>query len=234
MVKRHIKRLVAPKSWPISRKGSKFVTRPNPGAHPLERAMSINLLTKELLNYAKKTREVKKILNAGNILVDNTARKDYAFAVGLMDVISIPETDEFFRLVLNKKGKLVLQPLKKEESNIKPCKIIGKTILKKKKIQLNLFDGKNIITEEDNYKVGDTVLYDLRDKKIKGLLKFERGALIYLYDGKYVGTIATLQDIKAFYGSQPSIIKLKPKDGNEFETLKEYAFVINDKVIKEQ
>lgn len=233
MVKKHIKRLVAPKSWPINRKGTKFVTRPNSGAHPLERAMPLNLIIKLLLSYAKKTREVKKILNAGKILVDNAVRKDYKFAVGLMDVISIPETNEFFRLILNKKGKFILQSLNKEESNIKPCKVIGKTILKKKKIQLNLFDGKNIIIEEDSYKVGDTVLYDLKDKKIKGVLKFGNGALIYLFGGKYTGTVATLQDIKSFYGSQPSMIKLKLKDGSEFETLKDYAFVVNDKMIKE-
>ncbi len=233
MVQRHLMRLVAPKSWIISRKGSKFVTRPNPGAHPLERCMPLNLLIKDILKYAKKTREVKKILNAKKILIDNIPREDFKFGIGLMDVISIPETDEHFRLLLNKHGKFFIQSITKSNANMKPCKIVGKKILKKKKVQLNLFDSRNVLVDKDNYKVGDTVLYDLSSKTIKGLIKFEKGALVYIMHGKYCGNIAVLENVTDYYGSQPSTIKLKSKEGGEFETLKEYAFVINNDIIKE-
>ena len=150
-----------------------------------------------------------------------------------MDVISIPETDESFRLILNKKSKFILHPLNKNEANIKPCKIVGKKILKKNKIQLNLFDGKNILLEKDAYKVGDTILYDISAKTIKESLKFEKGALIYIVGGKYSGETGKLESVTNFYGSQPSIIKLKLKDGSEFETLKDYAFVVDNNTIKE-
>lgn len=233
MVQRHLIRLVAPKSWIISRKGNKFVTRPNPGAHPLERCMPLNLLIKDMLKYAKKTREVKKILNAKKILVDNVPREDFKFGVGLMDVISIPETDEHFRLLLSKNGKFFMQNINKSDANIKPCKIIGKKILKKKKVQLNLFDSRNVLVDKDNYNVGDTVLYEFSSKMIKGLIKFEKGALIYIMHGKYGGNVAVLENVTNYYGSQPSTIKLKSKEGSEFETLKEYAFVIDNSIIKE-
>src|SRR3989344_6450651 len=112
----HIKRLAAPKTWPIERKKTKWVTRPNPGSHPLERCLSLNFVLKEMLQYAKTSREVKKILNQEKISVDSKVRKDPHFPVGLLDVLTIKDTNEHFRVFLNKKGKLMLHKIKKEES----------------------------------------------------------------------------------------------------------------------
>ena len=53
MVKNHLSRLNAPKSWPIKRKGIKFITRPGAGAHCLDEGISLSLVIKELMKYAK-------------------------------------------------------------------------------------------------------------------------------------------------------------------------------------
>ena len=63
MVKRHLSRLTAPKSWPIKRKSTKWITRPHPGPHTLKNCMSLNIVLKNILKYAKTTKEVKKILD---------------------------------------------------------------------------------------------------------------------------------------------------------------------------
>lgn len=229
MVKRHLSRLNMPKNWPIKRKGTKWITKSNPGPHPLYRSISLNLTVKEMLGYAKLTREVKKILNNKEILIDKKIRTDHKFPVGLMDTIEVSKTNQYFRLLLNKKSKFVLLPIKKEESGIKPCKIINKTVLKNKKIQLNLYDGKNIIVDKDVYKVGDTLILDLEKKNIKNSIKLEKGSLVYLTGGKHTGFVGTIKDIYSSNSLYPNKIVFIA-DNQKYETLRKYAFVINNEV----
>ncbi len=224
MVKKHLSRHKAPKVWPISTKERRWIARPLPGPHKLKNCITLNLLLKNIMKQAKTTRDVKKILNDKKILIDNKPRKDYRLPLGLMDTISVPELDEYYRLFIDEKGKFFLLPLKKEEANIKPYKIIGKKILKNKKIQLNLYDGKNLLVDKNDYQVGDTILLDLSKNKITTHIKFDKGNLIFLTGGKHIGRVGVLEDIN----KQLGIIKIKIKD-DKFDTSKEYAFVIGEK-----
>jgi len=225
MTKNHIKRLAAPKTWPIERKKTKWIAKPLPGPHPLDNGMTIKLILIDILKYAKSAKEVKKILNEGKILVDNKIRKEEKFPVGLFDVISIPDTNEHFRILLNKKGKFFLHPIKKEESTIKPRKIIGKTILKNKRIQLNFYDGTNKLIDKDEYKVFDTVIFNLVKNEIKEHINFEKGSIVFIYSGKQVGLTGEIEEIKNFNNTQKPLITIS-KDKDKLQTLKKYAFVI--------
>lgn len=194
MVKRHLKRLAIPKSWDIKKKSNKFTTRPVPGAHSFELGMPLNLIIRDLLNYAKTNREVKKILNNKEILVDDKTRKDYRFITGFMDIISIPKLKENYRIILNKKGNLFLLQITEQEAKIKICKIIGKKLVKGK-TQLNLFDSRNVLVDKDNYKVGDSVVIEIPTQKIKEHLKLEKGTSVFVMGGKKIGTIGAVEDI---------------------------------------
>lgn len=220
MVKRHLKRLVAPRSWKIKRKGITFVTRPRPGMHSKKNSTSINIVLRDMLNYAKTTRDVKVILSKGDVLVDGKQRKDHRFSVGVMDLIEIAKTKECFRVLLNKKGNIFLVKLKPDETKIKLCKIVGKTVIKKGKIQLNFSDGRSIIVDKNNYKTGDTLAIQLPEQKIKEHLKFEKGSFVYLSGGKHKGESGIIDEIK------DSIIRVKSESGEIFETSKKLAFVI--------
>ncbi|MEK6839814.1 MAG: 30S ribosomal protein S4e, partial [Nanoarchaeota archaeon] len=105
----------------------------------------------------------------------------------------------------------------------KSCKIIGKHTLRKKKIQINLYDGKNIVVDKDSYKVGDTVI--VAEGKIKRHIKLEKGSLIYLTGGKHIGKVGKLIDITKFKGMENDRIIMETKEG-KIETLKDYVFVI--------
>lgn len=217
-MKKHLKRLASPKSWPIKRKISKWITRPNPG-YKLERCMALNTILKEILSYVNTTRECKKILNEGKVVVNKKIRKDHKFSVGFMDVLEFPLIDEYYRVLLSNKGKIVLKKINKKESNFKLSKVIGKKILKKGKIQINLEDGRNFIIEKNGYKVNDSVLINLSDGKIKEHLKFEKGNLVLIIGGKHIGDICILEKIE----KDKVIVK---KNDKKFETLKDYAFVV--------
>jgi len=220
MVKRHLKRLVAPRSWKIKRKGITFVTRPNPGMHSKKNSTSINIVLRDMLGYTKTTRDIKMVIADKGILVDKKQIKDYRFSVGVMDLIEMPKINKSFRILLNKKGNLYPVEIKGDETKIKLCKIVGKSVIKKGKIQLNLNDGRNIIIDKNNYGTGDTLVIQLPEQKIKEHLKLEKGAFVYLSGGKHKGESGIIEEIK------DSKIKVKSKYGGSFQTSKKFAFVV--------
>ena len=218
----HLKRLTVPKSWSIKKKETTFIATPMPGPHKKNSAVTLNIILKDFLNMAGTTREVKKIFHEKNVLVDGIPRKDHRFPVGIMDIVTIPSVNQSYMLVYSEKGKFILKKLPSDPKE-KHCKITGKHILPKKKIQVNLYDGKNVLVDKDTYKVGDTVI--LSGGKIKRHLKLEKGALIYLIGGKHIGTTGKLMEIKKFKGIENDRIIMETKQGS-IETLKDYAFVI--------
>ena len=218
MVKKHLKALAAPVTWPVKRKGVKFILRPQPGKK-FEFSMPVALVFKTLLKYCKTMKEVKSILQDKEILVDGTRTKEPKFLLGVMDVLSLPVSGEHYRMLISRSRKLHLHQITKEESSVKISKILGKTTLKGRLTQLNLNDSRNIILKEDNYKVQDSLLISLPDQKIKAHYPMEHGSYAYIVSGSHVGEhggiVAVTKDL----------VKVKLKD-SEFETPKESVIVV--------
>lgn len=228
-MKTHMKRLAAPRTWPIKRKGPgiRFIARPLPGPHSMQESMPLVVILKEILKIAKTTREINAVLQSGKIFVDGVVRKEKYFPVGLMDSLSLD--NEHYRILINTKGQLYLKKITKEQTNLKPHKIIDKTILKGGKIQLNLFDGKNILVKENSYKVGDTLI--MTKNEIKKHLKFGKGSYVYLTGGYHIGKCGAIDEILVFPGSEPTRVIIKDGE-NRMEGLKKYAFVVEESFVK--
>ena len=221
MAKNHLTRLAAPKTWHIKRRGELFITKSNPGPHSSSLGIPLNILLKEILHYSNSTGETKKVLKSNEIKIDGRLRKDFRFPVGVFDTIEFTKINEYFRIILNRRGHLSLIKISKEESSIKPSKIIGKTMVKGK-MQLNLYDGKNLLVDTGEYNVGDTLMISLPEQKIKNYLKLDKKATIFLIGGKHIGEVGKVEDIienKIIY---------KDSAGNLVETSKSYAFVIGE------
>lgn len=220
MGKSHIKRVSAPKSWPISRRSTKWVIRCNPGPHSLEDSMPIGVFIKEILNYVSNTKETKFILNEGQVMVNGKVRKDQKFQAGIMDVLSIGKDN--YRIIINKKGQIVPIKIKEDEAKICLKQVINRKTLKGNKIQVNFKDGTNLLSKEKYHK-GDTVVFV--DGKIKEHIKIGKGVSIYILGGKKVGCHGIVKEIINNNGLQePKIIFAQGEE--EFETLQKYAFVI--------
>ncbi len=218
----HLKRLTAPSSWSLKKKATTFIATPMPGPHKKRTSLTLNMVLKEMLKLAKTTREVKRILHEGKILVDNKVRREYRFPVGVMDTITIPSLNASYIILYTEKGKFMLKKLS-TNSQEKICKITGKHTLPKKRVQVNLYDGNNILVDKDTYKTGDSVI--LSKGKINRHLKLEKGAMVYLIGGKHIGKTGKLLEIKKFKGIENDRIIMQTKEG-KIETLKDYAFVI--------
>ncbi len=217
-MKSHLKRLAIPKTWQIKKRGITFATRPSPGPHPINLGIPLKVVIRDILGIAKNSKEVKKVLYNNEILVDGIRRKELKFPVGIMDVIEIKKTNQEFRVVLDK-GKIGLIPIDKKETSFKPCKITGKSKVRGK-TQLNLYDGKNILVDKDDYKTGDTIVISLPKQEIKEHIKLQKGCFIYLIGGKHSGDIGRIEDIIS------NKITYKRESGETIETLKKYVFVI--------
>jgi len=116
MVKQHLKRLASPRTWPIAKKISVFVARPNPGPHKLEHQVPITVFLRDIVGVAQNTKEVKRMLHLKKVLVDGSVIHDNKRPVGLMDVVSIPEAGLYYRILISKKNKLYALPISEEES----------------------------------------------------------------------------------------------------------------------
>mgnify|MGYP001420974342 CR=1 FL=1 len=219
-MKNHLKRIASPRTWVIDRKSNKYIMKPNAGGHSQDSGLALGLILRDNLKLASTMNEVRKILNNKNILVDGKRRKDPKFIVGLFDVISIPLLKKSFRLVFDKKGRILVKEISEKESTIKVSKIVGKTVLVKNKIQLNLHDGKNILSD-DGAKVGDSVVLSLPDLKVKEVLPLKEGVTIFLTKGKHGGSVGKLKGIKNNEATYSV-------DGKDVETARNYLFVIGD------
>ena len=221
MGKNHIKRLAAPKTWPIQKKLSTWVSKPNPGTHKLDNCVSLSVLLKDILGICKTSKEVKYILAKELVKVDGNVRKDKKFPVGLMDTLQVK--DNFYRILFNKKGKITPVSIKKEESGIKPRKVINKTSVKGKKLQINLFDGSNILSSKNDVQTSDTLIFS--EGKLKEKIGFKEGSFVYITGGRQIGKSGVLKKIEETKDLQTK--KIIFSDGkHNFETLKDYAFVI--------
>lgn len=218
MSKMHLKRIVAPKTWILSRKDNKFVTRPCAGPHSVAFSIPVSFLLKEV-GFASTTNEAKKILNNKVVLVDGRRIKDSKFPVGLMDTVSVKDVSGFFRVVLDEKGRLKILPVKESEVNIKLCRVNNKTMVRKNKLQINLFDGKNILSDDNKIKTCDSVVLELPSQKIKDVLKFEKGALVLLVGGSHMGSFGVIDGIKE------NVIAIK-SDNLKFNTQRRFVFVV--------
>ena len=215
---RHLKKYAAPKSWNVQRKDLKYIKKPNPGPNNKQTSQSIDL-TLRMLRMAKTAREVKKILNNSDILVDGRKIHDPKFPVGLFAVLSFPQTKKHYRIMFDAKGRLTTLPISPEHAHLKVCKITNKTLLKKGVIQVNCSDGRNMRMTSCPYKVGDSLIIDLTNQTIKEHVTLAPGAEIMLASGKQAGTRGTLT------GILHNNISYKIGD-QEAETRKSYAFVI--------
>jgi len=184
------KRISMPRSWPLPRKGKKYIIMPKTN-YKLEYSIPLVVLIRDILKLANNSNETKKIIKSGEIEVNNQTIKDEKSAAGLFDIITIKKINKSYIVLLTNKGKLFL---KETKDKIKISKVIGKKILNKGKTQINLFGGQNLITK-DKINVNDSLLFDLDKKKTK-ILALEKNCEVFIIAGRDRGAKAKVHEVK--------------------------------------
>ncbi|MCJ7488809.1 MAG: 30S ribosomal protein S4e [Thermoplasmata archaeon] len=224
-MKKHMKRMTAPRSWAIPRKVSHWVMRPRAGPHAKDVSMPLGMVLKDMLKVCDNTREAMLIIGGRQVAVDGRTVTDKKFPVGLMDVLTFQKTKESYRMLLDYKGRLRLVPIDDKEKGWKLARIDGKTVIKGGTTQLNLHDGRCILLPKDQYSTGDVLKIELPSQRIMKAFKLDKGSLALLTGGSHPGSLQTIEEYRLRRGSGSNIVTFK----EGFSTIKENVFVVGEK-----
>jgi len=235
--RRHLKRKPAPAFWPIHRKEAVWTVKPNPGPHLTAQSIPLILVLRNMLGLAKTRGEAKAIISGEKVLVDGKAQREELFPTGLMDVISIPSIEKWYRVLPSEKG-LTLHSISKDEAEFKLCRIENKTVLNEGNVQLNLHDGRNIVIkvkdpnkpDEDTFKTLDTVKISLPSQEIQGYFKLTEGVPSLIVGGKNIGKYGKIVAVEHREGQKRknALVTIEDLRGARFQTTIDYMFVIGD------
>ena len=149
---------------------------------------------RDLLKVAQNRKEAKKMIHLKNILINGKEVRDEKEGVLLFDIITLTQSKSNYRLTIIKNEKFNLEEIKEGEADTKVAKIIGKTMLKGKKVQLNLSDGRNFLSNME-CKVDDSVLINLKNKKIEKCLALKDNSEVIVFAGKHSGEKGKIEKI---------------------------------------
>lgn len=220
MAKHHLKRLAIPRSWELARKETKYIIRQAPGPHALQHSMPLAVVLRDVLGMAKTAREVRYLLQQCEVLVDGKRRVEADFAVGPMDIVSLPAIKQQYRIIVKTNGALRAMPIPEDEQHRKLCRITGKRMRSAKTFQLTLSDGRSMsVDAKQQVRVGDSMLLEVPAQKIVAQYPLADGAAVYLLGGSHCGRIGTVDRIA---GNMVHITAGELR----FQTPKHYVFVV--------
>lgn len=222
---KHLKRLNAPSHWMLDKLGGKFAPRPSTGPHKLRECLPLLILLRNRLNYALTRQEVTKIVMQRLIRVDGKIRTDINYPSGFMDVISIPKTKEYFRLVYDVKGRFQVHRITPEEGRYKLCKVKSVAVGKKSIPYIVTHDGRTIRYPDPKIKANDTIKLTIKSGKITDHIKFEVGNLAMATGGRNLGRVGIIEKQEKHPGSF-DIVHIKDATGASFATRLQNVFII--------
>jgi len=199
----HRKRQNIGKFWPVPRKGTKYTAV---SSHNQTESIPLIVVMRDILKILKNKKELKRILNEKKVLINHKQIRETNYPVCLFDVLTIGQ--ENYRANLSENKKTILQKISSKEAETKIYKIINKKMLAKKKVQLNLMQGKNIIFEE-KAKIGDSVVLNLKDNKIVKIIPLEKNRNVFAFKGKHMGNSGKIIEIMERGGKQIAKIESK-------------------------
>jgi small subunit ribosomal protein S4e len=219
-----LKRRAAPRAWTIPRKGTKWVKRPGPGPHAQDQSVPLLLVLRDIRHIVESAREARILLRTGAVRVDGKVAKDLDRGLGLMDTLSFAAPlDAHFRMVKDRRGKLVLVAIPSTEATIKLGRVRFKHAVPKGQVEVTLHDGRNLLVPSTTpYRVGDSLKIELPAQKIVDHIPLAPGALAYVAGGSHFGELARVERVEIRNSSQPNLVHFK----EGFSTVKEYVFVV--------
>ena len=230
-----LKRKPAPRFWPVHRKEVVWIVRPSSGPHSLEKCLPLSVVLRDILEVAETRKEAKKAITQGKVYVDGKVKRKDVFPVGLMDVISMPEVNMFYRVMPSHKG-LFLNPISKEEASFKLCRVEDKTLVKNGNSQIALHDGTNILLKAENpespaevdYETFATLKLGLPEKQVLDQIKTKKDNIAVITGGKNIGKQGKIVEIEKTVAKKRinALVVVEDEKGNRYQTILDFVFSI--------
>lgn len=201
----HIKRKTIPKFWPIPRSGTKYMTV---ATHDKSNSIPLMVAMRDILGIVKNRKELLKVLHEKKILINGRLVNDKGYPLMLFDSISIPSIGKHYKVYLKGK-KFSIDEIPEKESKTKLYKVLKKTMLPGKKLQVNLSGGKNLLTSE-KLETGEFVILNQENKLIKKIILQKAGEVVVV-KGKHMGKTGKILTIEQV--GEDKICTLSTKEG---------------------
>jgi len=221
-MKKHLKRLPAPRTWKLARKEFVWAYKPRPGPHPAEAALPLANVLRETLRVADIAREAERVIFSRNVLVDGRVITDPKFPVGLMDVVTLVPTKANYRVLIDVRGKLALVPIDAGEAAWKLCRVQDRGTVRGGKAQLRLHDGRTILLPKHEYATGTTLKVGVPGQKILGHLPLSAGHIALLTGGQHAGELVHVDRVEKTRNPRANLVHFK----EGFSTIVDYVFVV--------
>lgn len=224
--RRREKRLAASRIVPLLRKEYVWHIRAKPGPHKRRNSVALGFVLRDLVGITQNARETKAVLNQGIVLVDGKAEKDSRRPVGLFDLVSVLNEKKTFRVLFNRKGELALAE-ERFGCNEKICKVVGKKVVSNGITQLATNDGRCFREKKADADVGDSLLVQVPEQKILKVLKETAEKMVFVTDGKHIGSTAKIKGMDEGTMGRPKLVTLQTPDG-EFKTVERNIIVVGE------
>ena len=203
----------------LDKLGGIYAPKPTPGPHKTGSCIPLQILLQNRLRYCMNATEVKKIVldKAGSVKIDNKTRKDVKFPCGIMDVVAIEKTGEFFRILFDVKGRFQPHKIDAKEATFKLCKIVKKGLHKSKVPFCVTNDGRTIRYQHPDIKVNDTIKLSLETGEILDWYKYEQGNVAIVIGGSNKGRVGTVSRIEK-HDASFNIVHMVDGKGGKFAT----------------
>ncbi len=232
-----LKRKPAPRFWPIHRKEFTWVVKPSPGPHSLENCLSLAVVLRDILGFAKTEKEAKTIVSQEKVQVNGKVRRSDKFPVGLMDVISVSDIDKHFCVLPSAKG-LILHPIDKEEASFRLCRIENKKVVNGGHVQLNFHDGSNMLVkiadpknpQEDVYQTLDMLKLSIPENQVLEHVKVKGKNYAVITGGKNIGKHGKIVELEKAEGKKRrnALVTIEDEKGNRYQTILTFIFTIGE------
>ncbi|MEM1689164.1 MAG: 30S ribosomal protein S4e [Candidatus Hadarchaeales archaeon] len=221
--RKQIKRYSMPPVMRLPVKSSKWLTKPIPGPHPVDKSIPLRIIVRDYLKLAGTAKEADRIIFSGKVIVDGVVRRDPRFPVGFMDILEIPDINKTYRVFIDELGRLKLLETNKEEAGKKLCKVVKKQCVRGGKIQLTMHDGRNIVGDLKDIGIGDVIELSVPDGELLKHIPLSENKLAVVTDGQHTGKIGRIEEIK----KETKTVRLST-NGEKIETSVNYVFVLGD------
>ena len=232
----HQKRLSAPNAWPVERKTETFTVKADAGPHG-DAGVPLLIVLRDVLGYVDSRKEARYALNQDNVVINGDPVNDEERPVGMFDIVAFDEREEFYRVFPGEGGRLALTPIDEEAAQSKLGKIVSKRNVPGGDVQLTLHDGETLLVDDGtDYDAGDSLVV-ASDGSVVAHFEYEEGALVTAVEGSHSGEIGRVEEVVVTPGSASNNVIASQEDvpgvsGDGFETVAEYAVVIDENFIE--
>jgi len=185
----HLKRKAIPKFWPVQRTGTKYLAVSD---HEKNSSIPLVVALRDVLKVIKNKKELKMLLNEKKVTINGKIIGEVNYPICLFDSIGFPSIKKYYRASIKDK-KMDFQEISEKESTAKVYKIIGKKVLPNKKQQLNLTNGKNLLSAE-KANVGDFLIVT-NENKIQKVISLKKDAEAIAIKGKHMGKEGKIKEL---------------------------------------